>query len=133
MVVVDGEGLPLGNHFDSASPGEVTLVEKTLRTVAVPRGGPGRPRNKPRRLIADRGYNSDPLRNRLARRGIELICPHRRGRRRAPIQDGRPLRRYSSAGKSSGLLRGLVTTSDLSPAGSGISQSIERSSISHAC
>ncbi len=54
----------------------------------------GRPRQKPERVIADRGYDSDPLRKRLARRGIELICPHRKNRRKPPTQDGRALRRY---------------------------------------
>ena len=48
----------------------------------------------PDRLIYDRAGDSDPLRDRLAERGIELICPHRRGRVRAATQDGRPLRRY---------------------------------------
>ena len=28
MVVVDGQGVPLGNHLDSASPSEVKLLEK---------------------------------------------------------------------------------------------------------
>jgi transposase len=45
-------------------------------------------------LIADRAYDSDPLRLRLAAQGIELICPHRRGRKRKRTQDGRALRRY---------------------------------------
>jgi transposase len=99
MVVVDGQGLPLGNHLASASPAEVTLLEETLKTISVPRGGPGRPRCKPERLIADRAYDSDPLRERLKRRGIELICPHRKNRKRPPTQDGRPLRRYSKRWK----------------------------------
>jgi transposase len=95
MVVVDGKGLPLGNHLDSASPAEVTLVEKTLATIRVPHGSrPGRPRQKPERLIADKAYDSDPLRFRLADRGIELIAAHQGGPVRPPIQDGRPLRRY---------------------------------------
>ena len=94
MVVVDGQGVPLGNHLDSASPGEVTLVERTLAQVRVPRVGPGRPRSKPERLIADRAYDSDPLRGRLQRRGIQLICPHRSNRRKPATQDGRALRRY---------------------------------------
>jgi transposase len=34
------------------------------------------------------------LRNELARRGIELIAPHRKNRRKPPTQDGRALRRY---------------------------------------
>ena len=45
-------------------------------------------------MIADGGYDSDPLRQRLARRGIELIAPHHRNRKRPPTQDGRSFRRY---------------------------------------
>jgi len=70
------------------------LVESTLANIAVPRGGPGRPQQRPLRLIADRAYDSDPLRLRLLRRGIVLICPHRRGRTKATFNDGRSLRRY---------------------------------------
>ncbi len=77
QVVVDGKGLPLGDHLHSASPAEVKLAEKTLATICVGRRRrPGRPRQKPQRVIADGGYDSDPLRERLARRGIELIAPH---------------------------------------------------------
>ena len=46
------------------------------------------------RLIADKAYDSDPLRVALAQQGIELIAPHRRGRVKSPTQDGRKLRRY---------------------------------------
>jgi transposase len=94
MVVVDGQGVPLGVRIVEANPAEVTLVSYTLSAVGVPRGGRGRPRQNPRRLIADKGYDCDGLRHDLEARGIELICPHRRGRRRAPLQDGRALRRY---------------------------------------
>ena len=95
MVVVDGAGIPLGDHLHAASPSEVTLVEATLQAIRVGRRHhAGRPRQKPERLIADRGYDSDPLRLQLARRGIELIAPHRQNRRKPPTQDGRALRRY---------------------------------------
>jgi len=92
MVVVDGQGIPLGNHLDSASPAEVTLLERTLKNVSVPRPR-GRPRNKPLRIIADKAYDSDPLRLRLKRRGIKLLCPNRSNRRRNR-QDRRTLRPY---------------------------------------
>jgi transposase len=85
MVLVDGKGLPLAIDVDSARPAEVTLIE-TLLDQAVT--------YLPRRLIYDRAADSDPLRSRLAERGIELICPHRRNRVKPPTQDGRPLRRY---------------------------------------
>jgi transposase len=45
-------------------------------------------------VIADKGYDSDPLRKQLAKRGIELIAPHRENRSKPPTQDGRSLRRY---------------------------------------
>ena len=86
MLLVDGAGLPLSIDIDSASPGEVTLIEPLLEQAVGTR--------LPNRLIYDRAADSDPLRKRLAERGVELICPHRRGRKRPTTQDGRPLRRY---------------------------------------
>jgi transposase len=95
MVVVDGRGLPLGNYLHSASPAEVRLAETTLAAIRVGRNHhAGRPRQKPVRVIADKAYDSDPLRKRLRRRGIELICPHKKNRVRPATQDGRALRRY---------------------------------------
>jgi transposase len=92
---VDGTGLPLGDHLHSASPAEVRLAETTLAAIRVGRRQhPGRPRQKPERVIADKAYDSDPLRKRLRRRGIELICPHKKNRVRPATQDGRKLRRY---------------------------------------
>lgn len=88
MVVVDGQGIPLGSRVLEASPAEVTLVEHTLNAVAP------KQRRKITRLIADRAYDSDPLRRHLAAQNIELICPHRKRRKKKPTQDGRPLRRY---------------------------------------
>jgi hypothetical protein len=84
MVFVDGAGTPLGAYLDAASPAEVTLLEATLDTVAVgPPGKPGRPRKRPERLIGAPGYDSNPLRARLAGRGIEPIIPARGNNRRA--------------------------------------------------
>jgi transposase len=95
MVVVDGQGVPLGDHLHSASPAEVRLAEATLQTIRVGRRHrPGRPRQKPERVITDGGYDSDPLRFRLRRRGIELICLHKKNRVRRATQNGRKLRRY---------------------------------------
>ena len=95
MVVVDGQGVPVGHLLHSASTNEVRLAEATLATVRVGRTHhAGRPRQKPPRIIADKGYDSDPLRQQLAKRGIELIAPHRENRSKPPTQDGRSLRRY---------------------------------------
>ncbi len=48
----------------------------------------------PERLIGDRAYDSDPLDAALRERGIEMIAPHRRNRKKRKTQDGRKLRRY---------------------------------------
>jgi transposase len=93
MVLVDGEGLPLGVRLESASPAEVTLAEATLGEVRVPRRR-GRPRQTPKRVIADRGFDSDPLRKRLKKRGIELIAPYRENNKNRRYEDKRKLRRY---------------------------------------
>lgn len=93
MVLVDGQGIPLGVHLSPANRAESQLAEETLAQVAVPRAGPGRPKQKPLRIVADRGYDSRALWERLKRRGIQLIVPHRK-KRNVPYQDGRCLRRY---------------------------------------
>jgi hypothetical protein len=54
MLVIDGNGLPLGFHLDSAQVAEVRLAEQTLDTIRVARPR-GRPRQRPAKLVADRG------------------------------------------------------------------------------
>lgn len=81
--------------MDSASPAEVKLLLPTLETVRVGLAHQaGRPRQFPDRLIADRGYDSNPAREALAGRGIEPIIPARSNNTIATHQDGRSLRRY---------------------------------------
>ena len=87
MVLVDGQGLPLGVRLESASPAEVTLAEATLAEVRVPRRK-GRPRQKPERVIADRAYDSDPLREATEE------ARHRTDRALPEEQQGTALRRW---------------------------------------
>ena len=86
MAVADRFGLPVAVSVGSASPHEVTLVEATLDERFIV--------DLPERLIGDRGYDSDPLDERMAEMGIEMIAPHKRNRRKPKTQDGRALRRY---------------------------------------
>ena len=87
MAVADASGLPVAVYVASASPHEVTLVEQTLKTGFV--------NEIPARLIGDKAYDSDGLDQRLQEDwSIEMIAPHRCGRKRAKTQDGRSLRRY---------------------------------------
>jgi transposase len=85
MAITDGAGLPLAVTVASANPGELSLVEDTLKARFL--------RALPTRIIGDRGYDSDALDARLAKRGIEFIAPHR-STRKHKTQDGRQLRRY---------------------------------------
>jgi transposase len=94
MVVVDGEGIPIGATIHSASPAESKLIETTLDSISRPKRGRGRLTVRIKRLIADKAYDCDMLRVRMAERGINLICPHRRNRTAMTLQDGRELRRY---------------------------------------
>jgi len=86
MAIGDANGLPLAIHTEAASPAEVTLVEATLERRLV--------EEKPLRLIADKAYDSDPLRERLLDLDILLIAPHRQGRTKPAFNDGRWLSRY---------------------------------------
>ncbi len=70
MLVIDGTGLPLGFYLDSANTAEVRLAERTLNTVSVARPR-GRPRQRPEKLVADRGYDTYAFRRALRRRGIQ--------------------------------------------------------------
>jgi transposase len=91
MLLIDGEGLPLGLQVHSASPAEVRLIEPLLDCHVLHEHAP--------RLIYDKAGDSDALRDRLADDGIDLICPHRAGRIRPKRQDGRKLRRYKQRWK----------------------------------
>jgi transposase len=86
MALADGSGLPLAVYAGSASPHEVTLVGETLASSFVG--------EQPERLIGDRAYDSDPLDAALEAQGVEMIAPHRKGRKKRRTQDGRKLRRY---------------------------------------
>ena len=90
IVVADVNGLSLELYLDSACPHEATLARKTLETVRVPRRR-GRPRQRPRELVADKAYDSRRFREWLQKKGIEpTIPPIERPRKRA--KGGRPVR-----------------------------------------
>jgi len=93
MAITDRSGLPLAVDIESASPAEVKLAPELLcevkRRVGI----------WPQRRMADKAYDSDHFRYLLKAVDGELICPHRRNRKRPPMQDGRKLRRYKKRWK----------------------------------
>lgn len=86
MAVADAHGLPIALYTEAASPAEVTLAERTIENRHVSAA--------PFLVVADKAYDSDPLRERMADRDMILIAPHRAGRVRPCFNDGRRLRRY---------------------------------------
>jgi transposase len=86
-VVTDASGLPLGMTVAAADVGEPELLMPAIHDVpvAIPAGTP---------VIADKGHDSDPLRDDLEAEGLVPVIPHRRNRVRASRNDGRRLRRY---------------------------------------
>jgi transposase len=72
---------------------ESTQLAPVLDAIRVPRpGGRGRPRKRPARLLADKGYSYPTCRRLLRRRGIPHTIPERADQRaRRARRPGRPL------------------------------------------
>jgi transposase len=99
MALTDASGVPLAVCGASASAHEVTLVETMLAGSFLD--------EQPQRLIGDRSYDSDPLDAALREKGIEMIVPHRRNRKKPKTQDGRKLKCYKRRWKIERLLAWL--------------------------
>lgn len=80
MVLVERQGLPLGICLAPATPAETSLVDQTLAARLTPH------RRLPRRLVGDRGYDSDRLRRQMAARGIAFISPYKKNRVHRPFE-----------------------------------------------
>lgn len=85
-MVVDGRGLPLAFTITGGNVNDCTQLTQVMDAVRIPRIGPGRPRTRPDRLLADKGYSSRAIRTYLRSRGIACTIPERNdqiaGRRR---------------------------------------------------
>jgi transposase len=76
--LVDGGGIPLAAIVTAANVADVTELVPVVDAVPPVRGKPGRPRRRPKELLGDRGYDSDPHRAALRRRGIHPVLARRR-------------------------------------------------------
>jgi IS5 family transposase len=86
-VVADKSGLPLGMAAAAANVCEQELLVPALFDVPlhIPPGTP---------VVADKGHDSDPLRDELEADGLVPVIPHRANRVKPSRNDGRRLRRY---------------------------------------
>ena len=93
-LAVEAGQRPLSIVVTAGQAGDSPQFGAVLHGIRVPRLGPGRPRTRPDRVVADKAYSSRPNRAYLRCRGIRATIPekddqaahrHRRGR-----QGGRP-------------------------------------------
>ena len=86
MAIVDRAGLPLSVSTHAANHHEVKLVQLSFDFYMI--------EAMPDVLIGDRAYDSDDLDHDLRGKGIKMVSPHKKNRKKPKTQDGRELRRY---------------------------------------
>ncbi len=69
-LLVDATGIPLAWTVTGGNRNDVTQLIPLIERVPPVRGKVGRPRRRPDRITADRGYDHDKYRRELRRRGI---------------------------------------------------------------
>ncbi len=93
-LATDTFGRPLSLWLTPGQTSDTTQLARVLDGIRVPRVGAGRPRTRPDRVIADKGYSSRANRALLSGRGIRVTIPERddqKGhRRRRGSAGGRP-------------------------------------------
>lgn len=88
-IITHANGVPLGVATAAANESETALIGPALN--AIPESI-NLPDQVP--VIADKAYDSDPLRAELAEAGFRLLSPHRRNRKDTQSNDGRRMRRH---------------------------------------
>jgi transposase len=76
-LLVDREGVPLAATISAANIHDSKLVEQMVDSVEPIKGGRGRPRKRPEKLHADKGYDYPRCRRFLRRRGIKARIARR--------------------------------------------------------
>jgi transposase len=88
-MAVERNGIPVGVLTEAADVGEPQVGHRVLATlppeVDTPADAP---------VLADRGFDSDELRDDLEALGFRLLAPHRKNRQRPSRNGGRRMRRY---------------------------------------
>lgn len=75
--MTDATGIPLAVRVTAANRNDVTQLLPLLEQIPPVRGRPGRPRHRPQRLVADRGYDSAAHREALRTLGIRPVIAER--------------------------------------------------------
>jgi len=94
-IVTGARGVPLVAHVTAANVNDITHLDALVADLPAVRVRRGLPRRRPDVLQGDRGYDSQPHRDRLAARGIVAIF----GRRRTSHGSGLGVFRWSSSAR----------------------------------
>jgi transposase len=83
-LIVDAQGIPLAVILTGANRHDITQLDALVAAIPHIRGKQGRPLRKPRIVQGDRGYSSEPHRQRLRECGITPVlakigAPHGSG------------------------------------------------------
>ena len=91
----DGHGRPLVMLLGPGQGNDSPMFRPVLDAIHVPRLGPGRPRNRPDRVLADKAYSSRGNRAHLPSKGIVAVIPEPSDqighRKRRGSKGGRPV------------------------------------------
>ena len=79
---VDGQGRPLRYLLTPGQRSDQKGFSPLVEDFKVATGEPGRPRSRPRKIVADKGYRARANRHILRRRGIGCVIPWARNQRR---------------------------------------------------
>jgi transposase len=77
-IITDAGGVPLAATTTAANVPDVVPMLGLVDAIPPVRGQPGRPRRRPRSLYGDRGFDAEPKRRQLRRRGIRPFLARRR-------------------------------------------------------
>jgi transposase len=76
-LIVDANGLPLAATFTGGNRNDVTQLLPLVDGIGPAAGKRGRPRQRPDRAVADRGYDHDKYRRELWRRNVKPVIARR--------------------------------------------------------
>jgi IS5 family transposase len=74
---VDADGAPLAVALTGGNRNDITQLLPLVDGITPVKGKVGRPRQRPDRIVADRGYDHDNYRHELRRRGVEPVIARR--------------------------------------------------------
>jgi hypothetical protein len=94
-LAADSRARPLARVTSAGQRNDALGFEPVMTRLRIARQGPGRPRTRPGRVLADKAYSSRGIRSHLRRRGIQTVIPEpadqARHRQRRGSSGGRPV------------------------------------------